>query len=71
MNSTTSSEPEYRLQPIADADMPFLLRLYGTTREAELALTNWTREEKARFIEMQFGLQHHHYTQCNTDATLR
>ena len=41
--------------------MPFLSRLYGSTREAELAPVPWTDAEKAAFLEMQFQAQHRHY----------
>ena len=37
-------------RPITDRDMPFLQELYGTTREDELALVDWSREEKDDFI---------------------
>ena len=54
--------PGITLRPMTDADLPFLERLYGTTREAELARTGWTDEEKASFIRFQFEAQHAHYT---------
>jgi GNAT superfamily N-acetyltransferase len=48
-------------RPIADADLPFLERLYGSTRVDELALTDWSGAQKAAFIAMQFKAQHAHY----------
>ena len=51
------------LRPIAEADLPFLQSLYGTTREAELDRTGWSPEQKAAFVEMQFRAQHQHYQQ--------
>ncbi len=54
MNETT-------FRPITEDDLPFLQRLYGTTREPELDWTPWSSEEKRAFIEMQFNAQHRHY----------
>ncbi len=39
------------------ADEGFLLKVYRSTREAELALVDWTQEQKDAFCEMQFRLQ--------------
>ena len=49
------------LRPMREADLPFLQRLYGFTREPELDRTAWSPAEKAAFIEMQFRAQHEHY----------
>jgi ribosomal protein S18 acetylase RimI-like enzyme len=50
-------------RPVAEADLPFLCRLYGTTRAHELAPVPWSPEQKAAFVEMQFRAQHAHYVQ--------
>jgi ribosomal protein S18 acetylase RimI-like enzyme len=55
-------------RPITNDDMPFLQALYGTTREDELALVDWTREEKDNFIAFQFNAQHTHYQKNYVDA---
>lgn len=47
---------------LKDSDFPFLKRLYRTTREYELNLTDWNEEQKESFIEFQFNAQHSHYT---------
>lgn len=60
------NEPTFR--PITEEDMPFLHRLYGTTRESELNRTAWSPEEKRAFIEMQFNAQHRHYQEHFGDA---
>lgn len=44
-----------------DADLAFLERVYGSTRETELAQTDWTDAQKAQFIGFQFRAQHQHY----------
>lgn len=52
----------YRLRPEADEDTPFLMALYASTREAELApITGWSTEQKQAFLAQQFGAQRHHY----------
>jgi ribosomal protein S18 acetylase RimI-like enzyme len=48
-------------RPITDADLPFLARVYASTRAAELAPVPWSQEEKAAFLLMQFQAQHAHY----------
>jgi ribosomal protein S18 acetylase RimI-like enzyme len=46
---------------IGDADLPFLARVYASTRADELAVTPLTDAQKAAFLEAQFQLQHAHY----------
>ena len=46
---------------ITDDDLPFLARLYASTREEEVAVTGWSEEEKENFLQMQFRAQHAHY----------
>jgi ribosomal protein S18 acetylase RimI-like enzyme len=50
-----------RFRPIADADLPFLARVYASTRAEELAAAPWSDAEKAAFLESQFLSQHAHY----------
>jgi ribosomal protein S18 acetylase RimI-like enzyme len=45
------------LRPITPADESFLASLYASTRAEELALINWTDEQKAMFCRMQFNAQ--------------
>ena len=44
-----------------DADLPFLRRLYVSTRWDELAIVDWPDQHKIAFLESQFGLQRYHY----------
>ncbi len=49
-------------RPIADADLPFLARVYASTRAEEVAtVSGWSDEQKAAFVDMQFRAQHAHY----------
>jgi len=49
-------------RPIADADLPFLARVYASTRAEELAtVSGWSDEQKAAFLDAQFRAQHAHY----------
>lgn len=49
------------LRPIGADDEPFLLAVYASTREEELALVPWSDAEKAAFVAMQFAAQSAHY----------
>jgi ribosomal protein S18 acetylase RimI-like enzyme len=55
-------------RPIAAADLPFLARVYASTRADELAGTPLTGAQKAAFLETQFRLQHAHYQKYYPDA---
>jgi GNAT superfamily N-acetyltransferase len=52
----------FALRPESEADIPFLRRLYISTRWEELApIVDWTEAQKIAFLESQFGFQRHHY----------
>lgn len=51
----------FALRPEDERDLPFLMRLYATTREQELAPLPWTPEQKQLFLASQFQAQRHHY----------
>ncbi|WP_263495644.1 MULTISPECIES: GNAT family N-acetyltransferase [unclassified Mesorhizobium] len=53
---------------MTDADLPFLARVYASTRAEELALTSWTEVQKRAFLDMQFRAQHAHYQKYYADA---
>ncbi len=53
---------------LAESDLPFLARLYASTRAEELAVTGWSDEHKAAFLEAQFQAQHAHYQRYYPDA---
>src|ERR1700710_771391 len=47
---------------ITKADLPFLARVYASTRAEEMAVvTSMTDAQKAAFLAAQFELQHAHY----------
>lgn len=49
------------LRPAAAADEPFLRRVYASTRELELSVIPWSREERRRFVDGQFDRQDAYY----------
>jgi ribosomal protein S18 acetylase RimI-like enzyme len=50
------------LRPETEDDVPFLRRLYASTRWEELAVvTDWSDAQKLAFLDSQFGFQRHHY----------
>jgi len=51
----------FALRPEVDDDLPFLMRLYASTRDEELAVTGWAPEQKQAFLAQQFQAQRHHY----------
>jgi ribosomal protein S18 acetylase RimI-like enzyme len=63
------------LRPIGPDDMDLLLRVYGSTREEEMAMVvDWSAEQKAGFVRQQFEAQHawyqDHYQGARFDVIL-
>ncbi len=58
----TLAEQDFALRPETEADLPFLLQLYVSTRWDEFAqLTDWSEAQKIGFLESQFAAQRDHY----------
>jgi ribosomal protein S18 acetylase RimI-like enzyme len=51
----------YTLRRETDDDIPFVMRLYASTREEELKPVPWSEEQKQAFLVSQFQAQRHHY----------
>lgn len=51
----------FATRPETDADIDFLMRLFASTREDELAPLPWTAEQKTAFLAQQFQAQRRHY----------
>ena len=50
-------------------DLQFLARVYASTRADEIAVVmDWSEEQKAAFLEMQFQAQHSYYQEHYADA---
>jgi ribosomal protein S18 acetylase RimI-like enzyme len=56
------------LRPVADSDEQFLLNLYASTREEELAQAEWQEGQKEMFVLWQFRLQRGEYDARFPDA---
>jgi len=56
------------LRPVTPADEEFLLRVYASTREVELAQFAWAEGQKELFVSWQFGLQRQEYDTRFPDA---
>jgi len=54
---TTADGRPITLRPAGDVDREFLLRVYASTREAELAQVTWAPGAKEAFLRMQFATQ--------------
>lgn len=57
------------LRPVAPEDEPFLLRVYASTREEELAVTGWDEATTSAFLSQQFRAQSDHYLAHYEGAT--
>jgi len=55
-------------RPMTEADLPFLSRLYASTRTEELSVVPWPETQKAAFLQSQFDAQHVHYQQHYRDT---
>lgn len=49
------------LRPVGPDDRDFLLQVYASTREEELAQVPWSEGEKEAFLRHQFDAQDRHY----------
>jgi len=52
---------DLKLRSSTDEDIPFLYRVYASTRADEMALLDWSDADKQSFLKMQFDAQHRHY----------
>lgn len=59
------------LRPVAESDNDFLLTVYGSTREDELAQTDWTVDQKKVFLRWQLDLQRREYESRFPDGEYR
>lgn len=57
------------LRPATEADREFLLSVYASTREEELAQVSWEEGAREAFLEHQFSAQDHHYRTNYPGAT--
>lgn len=58
------------LRAVQPDDEPFLYDVYASTRTEELALVDWSDEQKATFVRQQFEAQTRHYLEHYPTATL-
>jgi len=56
------------LRPVSESDNPFLLSVYASTREEELAQAEWQEGQKEMFLRWQFDLQRREYDARFPDA---
>jgi ribosomal protein S18 acetylase RimI-like enzyme len=57
-----------RFRRLLDIDLPFVAQVYASTRAEELAVTDWSCDHKAAFLEAQFQAQHAHYQRYYPNA---
>ena len=56
------------LRPVTENDDQFLLSVYESTRQEELAQVQWAEGQKEQFLRWQFDLQRAEYTSRFPDA---
>jgi ribosomal protein S18 acetylase RimI-like enzyme len=55
-------------RPVTEADRDLILRLYASTRAAEMAMVPWNDEQKRAFVESQFTAQCRSYRESFPQA---
>jgi ribosomal protein S18 acetylase RimI-like enzyme len=55
-------------RPMTHDDVPFVARLYASTRAEEVAATGWPQAAQDAFLTQQHQAQHRHYAQHYPDA---
>ncbi|MGQ3076361.1 MAG: GNAT family N-acetyltransferase, partial [Ferrovibrionaceae bacterium] len=60
--------PGLRVRPERQADLPFVRRLYRTTRAAELAATGWDEALCRQFCDQQFDARRQDWSHRYPDA---
>jgi ribosomal protein S18 acetylase RimI-like enzyme len=61
---------EPQLRPVVVGDRAFLIDLYASVREPELAQVGWDDATRRAFVEQQFTAQDAHYREHYPGATL-
>ena len=61
MSSSSPSSDRLERRPERPEDLPFLRRVYASTRADELAMVPWPEAHKAAFLQMQFDAQRRYY----------
>lgn len=59
------------LRPVSESDNEFLLSVYASTREDELAQVEWAEGQKEMFLRWQLNLQRREYETRFPDADYR
>ena len=65
----SDAEPAVELRPATDSDLPFLARVFASTRAEELLPLPWSDEHKRAFLAQQFAAQSADYARNYPDAS--
>jgi len=63
------SDRSLRLRAAMPDDEPFLLSVYASTRSGELSQVEWSEEQKAAFVRMQYAAQTKYYRDYYSTAS--
>ncbi len=61
MNTLPKADQRVTLRAVRPEDEAFLYKVYASTRADEIALVNWSSEQKESFLLMQFNAQRQYY----------
>ncbi len=64
-----NDELQISMRPVTADDREFLLTVYASSRESELAVLPWDAAMKRVFVEHQYGAQTAHYREAYPSAT--
>jgi len=59
------------LRPVAPEDTSFLARVYASSRAEELAITDWSEQQKTDFCRRQFDAQSAYYAANYPEASFQ
>jgi ribosomal protein S18 acetylase RimI-like enzyme len=65
---TRAADAGLAFRPLTPGDLPFIARVYASTRAEEVAIAPWSDAEKAAFLASQFEAQHAHYQRYYPNA---
>jgi ribosomal protein S18 acetylase RimI-like enzyme len=65
---TPGDKRSVTFRPVRQEDEAFLLDVYSSTRQEELARVPWNEAQREAFLKMQFAAQQYHYRKHYPDA---
>lgn len=64
-----TSDSNIELRQVLPEDRAILVKIYESSREIELSMTDWGEEQRRAFAELQLEAQLRHYAEAYPEAT--